>query len=255
MPTDKRLIPFFDVFKRVATFIDSPELAGVIHERHPEPSLPQQIAAGALAWSARQMRAITLLFENGASLESQPIIRSLMETMFTVAWIGSDGDRAEQYRDAGFSSMRKWINAIEEVVPSYFPQRLRESIEKKVTSRTGKEAQFPSKVWKLAENGRIPLAKDDLLKKAYNVSYRRLSIVVHADARLWELIGDEREFFPVLDAQDAAASEAYLLAAAGDVLGVLGETGAFANELIRVAKRSQKGESNEALNPPLPASE
>lgn len=239
---DARLLPLVDAFRRTADFLDSPEIAARVQEEaDPERllDLPGVLSALSLAWAARQLRAISILLESGFALESEPLVRSLLEMAINIAWMGKDTDRAEQLRDDGISSMRTWIGAMDEEIPGYFSAEARRKLDEWLAQGTGKEGRLPGFKDRAAQAS-PPGFNSGLTRRAYNVSYRRLSASVHADYRAYNLLMNPTDGLPILEAQDTAVAAAILIRSAGDCLGILSDVGPPTSELWRVADESQR---------------
>lgn len=243
MPPFAGTAPFLPLFRRTADFIDSPELAEQFKRRSggSAPSLRQLLAIYSLRWEAKLLRAIALLLEHGCTLEVGPLVRSLLEASINTTWFRADDERAKQFRDHGLVWLRKWRDEMLAAVPDYFPQTALDEFERQLGSSSGKTA-IPT-LEKRADQA-IPPGSKTPMSKGYAFAYRRLSMAAHSEYRLFAFLGDDRDFFQLLEAQDTAAAAAFLLASGCECLGVLDLAAPLYNELITTAKESQKKKRN-----------
>lgn len=239
MPPYPATAPFLPLFRKTADFIDSVELAEPYIRKlgEKEPSLRELLAIYSLRWEAKLLRAVALLLESGCTLEVGPLVRSLLEAAINVTWFRSDDLRAQRFRDSGLVWLRKWRDDMLYEIPNYFPQSALDEFERQLKASTG-HTSIPS-LEKRADEAFPPGSKIPM-SKAYAFAYRRLSMAAHSEYRLFPFLGDDRESFQLLEAQDAAAAGAILLASGCECLGALDLAAPLYNELLATAKESQK---------------
>lgn len=228
--------PVLEALRRAVAFVDSPETAHAVdqvHGREGAIGLAEQLAAVALVWTARQLRALTLLLEHGYSLEAEPILRSVLENAITIAWVGRDPERAERYRNNGLDQFETWVECMSAEEPALFSEGARRGVAEELSKRTDGKKMPGVEV--RAREARTPFQKEGLLRRAYQFSYRRLCAAVHADFRLIDLILNEPKGLLSLDAQDGAVAAAITIACAGQTLGIAERAFPIAADLIAAA--------------------
>jgi hypothetical protein len=183
-------------------------------------NLAEEVAVLSLQWAAKQLRAITLLFEQGLVLQAEPLVRSLIEMAVNVTWIVKDVGRAERYRDHGLRAYEQWIEAIDRERPGFFPRDLSDATDKMLATSSGRPS-LPG-IYERAKEANVDAGRLVIksLSLPYIFSYKRLSATVHADFMLLVAEASQQDGLLVLDAQDAVAGAIALLAGAGVTVGL-----------------------------------
>jgi hypothetical protein len=228
------LVPFVEVFRRAISFIEDPETARALEAvQSTGDDLPRETAIVSLVWTGRQLKAITLLFENGCTLEAEPLIRALVESTINLAWVGRDAERAKKFHNDGLKSLKTWIDAMLGEEPGYLSPEALDPVRKALARDTG---LYMPKLLARATETRLTYFKDGLMQRAYHFSYRRLSASTHADSRLFDQLTHEPKLLALLDAAEVAAMASVAIACAGDVLGIEKLAVPIAKDLFETAK-------------------
>ncbi len=189
-------------------------------------TLAQRAAAGALVRARSLLRAVIVLIETpGVSVtEADVLVRVLLEMAITTAWIGSDEERAAQYRDSGVAEARSWLRGLERLAASRgsgLNPGLRAGLEAYIAE--GGDRQMPSLADRARKTApaREPKQGWISLDDEYDYIYRRLCAAVHHDHRLQALVepllGDRAVTATLYS---AVVAMGVLLSAAGEALGM-----------------------------------
>ncbi len=214
MSENPRLASLLDALRRSAGFLEA-----VKHYEYSGPmTLPHEIAGKSLIRAARLVQAIIHLLEAGMAWGAEPVVRTLVELTFNVAWVGVNEERARRFRDYGLQRADQWLEAAKQYGFA-LPPDLEKWVVDFLAQRGPKGPKFPSAERRATE---ISLQGKRFtfsgMPRTYN-AYRRLSAAVHAD--YWHIAmveGEEKAL--VLDAQDAAAATSFLVMIAMETLGL-----------------------------------
>jgi hypothetical protein len=156
----------------------------------PEPpvritTLVHEAACGALVRLHSQTRAsIVLSTTTGVGpAELDLVARSIVESMITIRWIGTDETRAARFRNDGVEAAeRHWREMATKIG---FDTRSHPAVEEYRRFRVvgpGADVPLPSLVDQAREADEI--SGGTFYSEAYHVAYRRLSSAMHGDSRV-----------------------------------------------------------------------
>jgi hypothetical protein len=218
----RRASAFLDRFKREAT-------PGV------EVLLPQEIALFCLLRTEELLKASVVLLDQRMCIGAEPHARMLFEMAFNLAWIGSDLQRAERFRDDGLRESEKWFAERTRDGNLTLPQSVKKWFDEIFAKQSGTE-RLPDRRTRTQE---IEFAaerfKIEGMPRSY-LEYKRLSAAVHCD--YWHL-----RFFAnpddaalilatlILTAQDTAGAASFVLMIAGEILGLSAGVAATVSDL------------------------
>lgn len=87
-------------------------------------------------------RGVGSLLDNGEAFGAEPVIRTVLELAFNVAWVYNDTDRATCYRDHGFGRAEAWLKAVRQsgVV---FTEEAEQWLKSFLSQRSDEPLRFP----------------------------------------------------------------------------------------------------------------
>ena len=153
-------------------------------------------------------------------LESEPVVRALLETAINVAWVGSDEARARAFKAESARQLRLWLDEIEK--HQALPPEARSRGDGLVRAWQGTNAPVFER--KLEVRAREATVDTSLLRipNLYELcaKYRRLSGPSHGDLRGEIMAIENTSALAHLDAQDAATAMVVCVTTAAQTLGI-----------------------------------
>jgi hypothetical protein len=238
-PDDTRFTLLLDALRRASAFLER-------FKREATPGvemlLPQEIALFSVLRTEELLNASVVLLERRMCAGAEPHARMLFEMAFNLAWIGTDPQRAERFRDEGLREAKKWFEERTRDERLKFPPSVQKWLDEMFANRSGAE-RLPDRRTRTQE---IELAAERFkiqgMPRSY-LEYKRLSAAVHCD--YWHLrsfanLGDGRLILAtlILTAQGTAGAASFVLMVAGEILGLGAEVAATVSDLRSAVEQS-----------------
>jgi hypothetical protein len=171
---DPRFTLLLDALRRASAF-----LGRFMLEAAPgvEMLLPQEIALFCIVRTDDLLKASVVLLEQRMCIGAEPHGRMLFEMAFNLAWIGTDLQRAERFRDEGLREAEKWFKERKRDGGLKFPPSVQKWLDEVFANQSGAE-RLPDRRTRTQE---IELAAERFkikgMPRSY-LEYKRLSAAV-----------------------------------------------------------------------------